>query len=132
MELNSLKTNNSHRMFTPSIFIALFIKRTREPDANVNTDLERVGRGIIRAPPTPKSSFWREDVKPKLLAYIVQLFVFFHSLSMNLKSDWLQHGICMCSMVYLAFDPNTNNWCHRGLDITRKQQVHFLLSSTRV
>ena len=32
-------------MFTPSIFIALFIKRTREPDANVNTDLERVGRG---------------------------------------------------------------------------------------
>ena len=49
-------------MFKPSIFIALFIKRTREPDANVNTDLERVGRGIIRAPPTPKSSFWREDV----------------------------------------------------------------------
>ena len=50
-------------MFTPSIFIALFIKRTRERDANVNTDLERVGRGIIRAPPsTPKSSFWREDV----------------------------------------------------------------------
>ena len=51
-------------MFTPSIFIALFIKRTCELDANVNTDLERVGRGI--------------------LAYIVQLFVFFHSLSVHL------------------------------------------------
>ena len=34
-------------MFTPSIFIALFIKRTCELDANVNTDLERVGRGIL-------------------------------------------------------------------------------------
>ena len=78
--------------------MALFIKRTRESDANVNTDRERVGRGIICAPPTPKSSFWREDasredLKPKSLAYLVQLFVVFHSLSVHLKSDWLQHGI---------------------------------------
>ena len=51
-----------------------------------------------------------EDVKPKSLAYIVQLFVFFHSLSVHLKSDWLQDGIIMCSIVYLAFDPNTKNW----------------------
>ena len=115
-------------MFTPSIFIALFIKRTREPDANVNTGLERVGCGIIRAPPTPKSSFWSEDaswedLKPKSLAYLVQLFVVFHSLSLHLKSDWLQHGIIMCSIVHLAFDPNTNNWWHCGLDVTRKQQA---------
>ena len=42
--------------------MALFIKRTREPDANVTTDVERLGAEIIRAPPTPKSSFWKEDV----------------------------------------------------------------------
>ena len=99
-------------MFTPSIFIALFIKRTCEPDANLSTELERVGCGIIRAPPsTAKSSDVScEYVKPKSLAYIIQLFAFFHSLSVHLKSDWLQHGIIMCSMVYLAFDPNTKNW----------------------
>ena len=27
-----------------------------------------------------------------------------------LDRDWLQHGIIMCSIVHLAFDPNTNNW----------------------
>ena len=52
----------------------------------------------------------QSNLKECFSFYIVQLFVFFHSLSVHLKSDRLQHGIIMCSMVYLAFDPNTNNW----------------------
>ena len=120
-------------MFTTSTFIALFIKRTREPDANFSTDRERVGwRILCRASYTQSSDVSWEDVKPNRLAYIIQLFVVFHSLSVHLKSDWPQRKIVMCSIVYLAFDRDTNKWWLSGLDVTRKQQVHFLLSSTSV
>ena len=82
-------------------------------------------RGIICAPPTPKSSdvSW-EDVKPESFSlYIIQLFFRFPFTVSALDRDWLQHGIIMCSIGHLAFDPNTNNWWHCGLDVTRKQQA---------
>ena len=49
-----------------------------------------------------------------ITCYIVfnfwKLFVVSHLLSVHLYSDWLQHGIFMCSTVYLAFVSNTNSW----------------------
>ena len=129
----TLLRQNSHRMFTPSIFIALFIKRTCELDANVNTDLERVGCGIIRAPP------YGQIFGCKLRGCKTKEFSLYHSTSCSfrltvsaLDRDRLQHGIIMCSMLYLAFDPDTNNCCRSGLDVTRKLLVHFLLFSTSV
>ena len=112
-------------MFTTSTFIALFIKRTREPDANFSTDRERVGwRILCRASYTQSSDVSWEDVKPKSFSlYIIQLFFRFPFTVSALDRDWLQHGIIMCSIGHLAFDPYTNNWWHCGLDVTRKQQA---------
>ena len=60
--------------------------------------------------------------KEFLLVYYSTFFRFPFTVS-ALDRDWLQHGIIMCSIGHLAFDPNTNNWWHCGLDVTRKQQA---------
>ena len=73
------------------------------------------------------SYVWRIAWYYKNILQCIQLFVVFHSLLMQLYSDWLQHGIFM---VYLTFVSNTNNWWHSSL--ARKRRLKSIFSFLQV